>query len=590
MKPLRLFWVAAAFTLFWAITSCGGGGETGDEAVEPEATLAPQAGTTPASAPAPTVAPASAAQPSTAISILETALKPAPFELENVRYGGTFKTAEGNVGVPLDPKLVTNLAREAWALQKPVEWTANPNDVFVHLEPFLAESWKASSDLKTYTFAIRKGVKWHDVAPVNGRELVADDIVFNVDRFREPDSLKAFLYSQVESAQAPDKYTLVLRLKEPNAWVMNDLFGGSEFIVPRELVQEAGGALTAKLIGTGPYILQSHKPRQGAIYVRNPSYWGKDAKGNQLPYTDEIHTFYMTDFATVIAAYRTGQVDYGGSLTPEQQATLAKDIPGLRLYTVGSSPANGLSFNTKKAPWNDVRVRRAVNMSLDKERLTNAITGTKWEWGTPFPWSLVSDEPFTFEKLGPYYKYNPTEAKKLLIEAGFPDGKLRVGSPLDFIQPAQAPLMQVLQQLYKENGIEFDLAPLDPPTYYAKWYQRAHRDLGWTFQNTGDVSLHFYAQNKFSPSATQNTAFIDDLEVNRVVKEIKTTTDPAKLREHARFLWDFDTLGSWNIWRPGELSYSIGSPRLRNYTARLADVFALHRILPWLADAPRTAP
>jgi ABC-type transport system substrate-binding protein len=205
-------------------------------------------------------------------------------------------------------------------------------------------------------------------------------------------------------------------------------------------------------------------------------------------------------------------------------------------------------------------------------------------------WSLVSDEPFTVEKMGPYYKYNPAESKKLRIEAGFPDGKVKVPSPLTFSHPTMTLRSTAYQAFFKEEGIEFELDPRDFSTYAPYYYQRAFKDIAVTFLNGDDLTLNWVAQNKFQRDSTQNTALIDDPEIERVVKEIKVSSDPAKLRQYAKFLWDYDTLGSYNIWTPAEQGYSVTQARVRNWALRSGDGFFSQRYMPWLADAPRTTP
>ncbi len=476
-----------------------------------------------------------------------------------------------------------------------VGWKANLNDGYAHQEPMLAESWNVSGDLKTYTFVLRKGIRWQNVAPVNGRELVAEDAVFSLNRYREPDSVWYQAYSSVESIEAPDKYTVVVRLKEPNAWAVNDLFQNIQWLVPPEFVKESKGDLGLRAIGTGPFILKSYAIRRSATMVRNPDYWSKDSKGNALPYLDSITEIFMTDPATGMAAMRTGQLDFPGvGLGTEQVISLGKSIPTLRVTSGGVPTRIGIAFNTKRLPWSDVKVRRALNMSLDKERIIESVVTIphSWEWAGPLAWNLISDKALTFDDLGPYYKYNPAEAKKLLVEAGFPDGRLKVETPLIYgTGTYHVARVLVIKELLKAQGIDLDLSGADSGVYKDIYYNRSWQDLGLTFQNTGDLSLNWYAQNKFATGAIQNSSFVEAPEVQKVVRDIKTTSDTAKQRELAKFLWDFETLGSWVIWMPAEITYSAYAPRVRNNTARAGSGnWTGQRIDWWLADAPRTSP
>lgn len=535
------------------------------------------------------------ALPASTKDVLDRVIKVPLFEIDNVRYGGNFRIS-ANTSVPAwDPKIngqtITITGR--YVYEKIAGYEGNETDYYNHLAAILAEGWKVSSDLTTYTFTLKKGIKWQNLPPANGRELVADDVVFSLNRYREPDSIAAAFYGQVQSIEAPDKYTVVIKLVEPNAWAIQDLFPRAEYIVPPELVKEGNGALTSKIVGTGPYIAKQYTFRQGGTFVRNPDYWGKDKKGNPLPYTDTITELFMTDTNTVLAALRTGQLDYGALGNADNVIALAKSVPNLRLVSPGVGTRFGISFNTRKSPWNDVRIRRAFNMALDKQRLIESIVvlGT-WQWAGPLMTNLITDKPLTLEDLGPYYKYNPAESKKLRTEAGFQDGKVKVQSPIYYNRTGyHVPRVLALKEMYKAEGIEIDIEGLDGSTFQPQYYQRTWGDLGLTFQQSGDYNLQYYAQAKFKADAPENTSFINDPEVQRVIKEIKVTTDPSKLSQYAKFLWDFDTQGSWEIWFPAELGLStLGMPRVRNYTPRISDGFTSRPILPWLTDAPRTAP
>ena len=148
----------------------------------------------------------------------------------------------------------------------------------------------------------------------------------------------------------------------------------------------------------------------------------------------------------------------------------------------------------------------------------------------------------------------------------------------------------LIQNLLKQNGIEFEPTPVDSVAWLGLWYSRSFPDQILSYWATNDPTLNFFGQNKFYSKAPQNTAFINDPQVDDVVQKIKTTSDPAKLREHARFLWDYDTLGAWNVWIGWEPSFTITNPRLHNFMSRNFFVFQGLRQFVWLSDAPRTTP
>ena len=593
MRYIHVLVLSTVFIGALAFSGCGGGNE---KDVTPTSTNVSSLSTpvpTTSTSPQPTSAAPTAAPVSTG-TLLDKATF-GKYEIDNVKYGGTVtKTLSFALG-SLDPKFLTGSPIYYflhWSSEKLVAWVPNENDILSHLEPNLAERWSASSDLKTYTFNLRKGVKWQNIAPVNGRELVASDIVYNINRFQEKDAVTASYYSAIASAEAPDKYTVVIKLKEPNAWALNDLFGGPEYMMAPEFVKESGGQLPSKIIGTGPYILKDFVFRQGATYVRNPDYWGKDKNGKQLPYADTISDVFMSDIGTITAGVRTHQLDIA---SPSAQSILAltKSNPDLRYFVSGLPNFSSLAFNTKKAPWDDVRVRRAFNMAMDKDAAGRALSVTgNLKYGGPLPGFLIKDGDLTLEDFGPYYKYNLAESKKLLIEAGYKDGKFKITGGIEFGDSSYyTPFAQVMQQQLKANGIEVELVTLTGAAYFTKWFLRTYEDMTMNHTLTGDYTLNWYAQNKYRLEGSHNPAFIRGPEIDKVISEIKVTTDPAKHKQQAKVLWDFDTLGSYNIWFPQEPGFAVTSARTRNYIVRTGgDSFTGGVYYYWLADATRNAP
>lgn len=597
MRLSKAFLFIPASLLLLAISAACGGGE---ETTAPTATTAaggtvvPTTTTTPVA----TTTVISTQVPVTG-TIIDRALLIAPVEEENVRYGGTYSYSTSRMAGNTDTKFnnSTTLSREwRFVYEKLVGWMPNEKDSLSHFEPFIAEKWSASADLKTYTFTIRNGIKWHNVAPVNGRAVVANDAVVSLSRLRESDATAQPNWEQVESITAPDARTVVIKLKEANAWAINDLFGALEAVVPPELIEAAkvnpGGAIRDQMVGTGPFILKNYRFRIGAEMVRNPDYWRKDSKGQTLPYLDNVSMKFIEDAATVAGAFRTNQIHHAENptLAIEVLIEIGKQKPDTRLIHPGVLIGSGHSFNAKNAPWNDVNVRRAFNMSLDKERYMEITgkAGVPWVWHGVLPSNYIKDGLLTINDMGPNYKFNPTEAKKLLTAAGFADGKMKVGTPMVATAPGTTSI--VIQELWKQQGIEVGVLPMPATEFGLFYYARSHKDLMPTFKNSGDSGLYWYARNKFTPSSIENSAFIDDPEINKLVTELKTVTDPVRTNQIAKLLWDFDLAQSYYIWMPQQPAYFAAQPNVRNLRFKSQHQFIGLPIMPWLTDAPRTSP
>ena len=228
------------------------------------------------------------------------------------QYGGTLTPAlcyepqgvDSTVGGAQDlaSGVVEKLGQGDWGINRDVYGFVIPFDSIpeVAMKGSLAESWDISPDERTYTFHIRKGVYWHNKAPMNGRELTAYDVEYNYHRltgtgsgFTEPTPKQANLNAlSFESITATDKGTLVIKLKEPYFGALGILTDDSHiFIFPPEVIQEHGDANDWRnLVGTGPYMLTDLVDGSSITYEKNPDYWGYDEKypENRLPYIDQI--------------------------------------------------------------------------------------------------------------------------------------------------------------------------------------------------------------------------------------------------------------------------------------------------------------
>ena len=172
--------------------------------------------------------------------------------------------------------------------------------------PDLAETWEQKDDV-TYVFRLRQGVKFHNVPPVNGRELTSEDVKYSIERqmTNQPGKFQHayFFLDKLASIQTPDKYTIVFKTKEPYAPFLNYIASPWTVIVAREVVEKHGD-LQRHAIGTGPFIMQEYRREQEAVFVKNPNYFKKG-----LPYLDEVRLQYVIDPVAATAAFRGQQTD-----------------------------------------------------------------------------------------------------------------------------------------------------------------------------------------------------------------------------------------------------------------------------------------
>jgi peptide/nickel transport system substrate-binding protein len=277
-------------------------------------------------------------------------------------------------------------------------------DVNGKAKPDLAESWTASEDQKTWTFKLRKGVKFHD-----GREFDSEDAKVTIARVMDKTtaSTARVNFDIVDSIETPDKYTIVFKLKIPYSGFADILGDRQTRIVPKDKL----GSIATKPVGTGPFELVDFKPGD-RIELRK--YAGYYSPGT--PKLDGIVFLIMPETAARVAALDTGAVDLVWDLPPE----IIDQLKGNSKIVVDSVPTSswdGLIMNAAQKPFDDVRVRKAISLVIDKKALVEL---SLFGYGTPTHTMILPSSPYFNDKIA--IKIDVEQAKKLLGEAGFPNG------------------------------------------------------------------------------------------------------------------------------------------------------------------------
>jgi peptide/nickel transport system substrate-binding protein len=394
-----------------------------------------------------------------------------------------------------------------------------PPGAFI-IEPDLAERWEELDDT-TYVFYLRQGVKWHNKPPVNGRELVAEDVKFTYDRFlTEKGNTNRYLLDSV------DRYTVKFILKEPYVWFISVLaYPTSMWVIAPEVVEKYGDLRKVETaIGTGPFLLERYEPNVKTIFKRNPDY---DREGQ--PYVDGVEWLVIPDESTGLAMYRTGQLDCGPGINwavrQQDLEAMKRSHPHLKYQDFLSQSAGAITMRTDMPPFSDVRVRRAISHAIDRRALVEAVGGR----GEPtaavsrglVEWSLP------IEQLGEgaqYYRYDPQEAKRLLAEAGYPKGfktQLTVTSGLtrDLVDDAQ-----VVQRFLKDVGIDAELKLQEYGAYVATTVQGKFEGLvrgpvGVTWEPDGRL------YRAYASDSSRNMGHVNDATLTGMLKEQRRTKD-----------------------------------------------------------------
>ena len=433
------------------------------------------------------------------------------------------------------------------------------------VEPDLAERWEELDDT-TYVFHLRHGVKWHNKPPVNGRELVAQDVKFTFDCFlKEKGNQDRELLESVDRVEVVDRYTVQFRLKEPYVWLVNTLaYSRSMWIIAPEVVDTFGDLKKPEAaIGTGPFLLERYEPNVKTVFKRNPDYFRQGQ-----PFVDGVEWLVLEDPSSGLAMYRTGQLDCGNwhqwSIRQPDLEAVKQSHPHLKYQDVLANNTWNIFMRADQAPFSDVRVRRAISLAIDRQGLIEAVTVR----GAPSPaiapglaeWSLPIDQ------LGAgahYYQHNPQEAKRLLANAGFLKGFKTLLSTTGGYGPDFLDAGQLIQRYLKEIGIEAELKIQEYGAYFATTLQGKFEGMGMV---PGAPAWEpDFVLDGYRADSPRNGGYVNDPTLTAMVKEQRRTKD---LQARKRIIDDIQRLVAEQQYRVNLISAMVtGSwqPYVKNY-------------------------
>ncbi|NKK77354.1 ABC transporter substrate-binding protein [Rhizobium leguminosarum] len=291
--------------------------------------------------------------------------------------------------------------------------------------PSLAESFTVSPDGLTYTFKLHKGVKFS-----NGREVVASDVKYSIERAVDPKTqgpgagffgaIKGFedetgsKTTTLSGIETPDDSTVIFNLSRPDATFLHVLAINFASVVPKEAVEAAAGDFGKKPVGSGTFILKDWTIGQQLVFERNKDYFVKG-----VPYIDSFKVEVGQEPLVALLRLQKGEVDIAGDgIPPAKFLEIKNSADGAQMIVDGEQLHTGyITLNTKVKPFDNVKVRQALNMAINKERITRILNGRATPANQPLPPLMPGyDKSFTG------YAYDVAKAKALLAEAGYPDG------------------------------------------------------------------------------------------------------------------------------------------------------------------------
>jgi peptide/nickel transport system substrate-binding protein len=451
------------------------------------------------------------------------------------------------------------------------------------VEPDLAERWEEPDDT-TYVFHLRQGVKWHNKPPVNGRELVAEDVKFTFDRFlSEKGNPSRYMLDSVDRVEVVDRYTVKFSLHEPFVWLLDILASAtSMWIITPEVAQQYGDFKKVDTaIGTGPFLLERYDPNVKTVFRRNPDYFRPG-----LPHVDGVEWLVVEDESTGLAMYRTGQLDAGPGLQWDVRQSdldsLQQSHPHLRYQDMLANNATTIWMRTDKSPFTDVRVRRAISHAIDRQGLIEAV----WMRGELSPavprglgeWSLPIDQ---LGEAAKYYRYDPKEAKRLLAEAGYTTGLKTTltatgGYGRDLLDAAQ-----MVQRYLKEVGIEAELKLQEYGAYQATTGQGKFEGLAMGPYALGwepDSSLY----GQYMPDQLRNRGHVNDPKLAAMVKEQRRLKDPEARKQLIFDIQRYAAEQQYYVYLSSQVITSSWQPYMKNFAPNLTADFGGRAAALWL--------
>jgi len=514
-------------------------------------------------------------------------------KLGKPQYGGEFVFRLNRKIVNFDPYFGHHLTQihTGWMERlHAVDWTRNPavidrrkSALPTHGKGHLAESWEFT-DPYTYVVHLHQGIHWQDLPPANGREFTADDVAFHFHRlyglgsgYTQPSPAREAVAAMKEliSVTATDKYTVVFKWKTSNRSLiiesMEEL-GTYQCIENPEAVRKWGDLRDWRhAVGTGPFILKEFVPDVSATLVKNPDYWGHDERypQNKLPYVDKMRLLIIEDQEKTLAEMRAGRIDAADQISPLLAQELKRTNPEILQIFLTANTAVTIDPRNDRPPFNDLRVRKALQLAVDLPGIAKNYYKGSVE---PYPSSLTAREMkgwgFPYEEwpqdLKDEYAYNPALARKLLADAGYPDG-FKTNIVAD--TTGDLDLLQVVKSYFADVGIDMEIRPMDSTEWIAyvlnghKHDQLAQR----TISPYGHRHDPVRQLGRLRAGSASNYLMIDDAVLNAFQPAAIAATGESQLKQLLRNANEYIARQHFAISLLSPGSYTLYQPWLKGF-------------------------
>ena len=520
-------------------------------------------------------------------------------------YGGTITFARESdrphasvyyhhVAGELVSGVVERLTIADWALDRDVfnyRTTYMPDFIY---RGHLAESWEQPDDT-TFIFNIRKGVYWHDKAPMNGRELTAKDIEYNLHRYlglgsgyTEPAAYWAsnpMALLPWESITATDKWTLVFKLTKVDPDALGTILKSTlTFTYPPEVIEEHGDVKDWRnLVGTGPFELTDWVEGSSRTWTKNPDYWGYDEKypENRLPYIDEIRVLIMPDAATRLAALRSAKIDEIHGITQitsiDQVESFQRTNPEIEVWPIYNW-ASVAGLNVNKPPFDDIRVRQAMQMALDLETINNAFFkghADTTPHGQQGKSAIAGGYAIPFEEwpaeLKKEFDYDPNGAEALLDAAGYPRGAdgIRFKTVYTHLDRRDLNVTELFASYLSRVGIDVEIDAPPIATFASMREDRSFEMISHSAAY-GSSANPLSGPFRFVSTMPANSVAAEDADYDALYEAAVAATTIEELQRLTRELDMYPMERHWFVWWPMSPVFDAVQPWVKGYNGEFA--------------------
>lgn len=437
----------------------------------------------------------------------------------------------------------------------------------------LAESWEWETPL-TLVVHLRHGVMFPEKPGVmSAREFVADDVLYSFDLVESSPKKIPTYFDHIDRLEARDEHTVVFHFNEFNAeWAYRFGYGFHSGISPRETA-DIDRKDWRNLVGSGPFELTRYVRNNSQRYSKNPDYWDTEQIGNKryaIPFIDDVTYRIIKDEATWLTALRTGKLDILESIRFIAVEHLKETTPELKWNRRLATAGNFMVLRVDRPPFDDVRVRRALNLAVNHPEMVELfydghaeLMGYPQHPGYGEYFQPLEEMRASVQEL---FSYNPEKARRLLAEAGYPDGfdfNVQVCS----CSPTQMDILPLIKDYLSRVGVNFEIEPMEYAAFLSVMTTRTH-SAGYMMAS-GHTNPTTSLRKSFKTLQTWNPSQYSDPEVDRRIDEYHRSRDETERIRMIRELTVDMLDAAPYLWLPTQYVYTAWWPWVKNYGGEL---------------------